>query len=160
MITKVLDWLRSRRPRHDLHDHGHTHGIVDPTITTTSRGIWAIKWSFLILAVTAALQLVVVFVAAIALILVGSPPTFAESTCGNLPSLTEGSSKDVKVDYLMRRAFACVQEGKPALSVEIFSEIISIDPENEAAYLNRGSAYLQTGQPDLAIADFQQSHQF
>ena len=42
--------------------HGHTHGVVDPTIATTDRGIWAIKWSFLILAVTAVLQLVVVFV--------------------------------------------------------------------------------------------------
>ena len=40
--------------------HGHTHGIVDPTIATTARGIWAIKWSFIILAITASLQLVVV----------------------------------------------------------------------------------------------------
>ena len=51
--------------RHE-HDHargsdGHMHGVVDPTIATTSRGIWAIKWSFVILALTAALQLVVVF---------------------------------------------------------------------------------------------------
>jgi cation diffusion facilitator family transporter len=44
---------------HD-HGHGHTHGVVDPTIATTSRGIWAIKWSFIGLAVTAILQLVVV----------------------------------------------------------------------------------------------------
>ena len=71
MISKVLDWLgfgsQDRRDdgvhghvRDDAHDH--THGVVDPTIATTTRGIWAIKWSFLILAVTAALQLVVVFV--------------------------------------------------------------------------------------------------
>ena len=26
--------------------HGHTHGAVDPSIITTKRGIWAIKWSF------------------------------------------------------------------------------------------------------------------
>ena len=71
MIAKVLDWLGFRS--HDHHDqgthghgrddaHGHTHGVVDPTITTTARGIWAIKWSFLILAATAALQFIVVFV--------------------------------------------------------------------------------------------------
>src|SRR5262249_2572379 len=41
--------------------HGHTHGVVDPSITATARGIWAIKWSFVLLAVTAALQLAVVF---------------------------------------------------------------------------------------------------
>ena len=42
--------------------HGHTHGVVDPTITTTARGIWAIKWSFVGLGVTAALQAAVVVV--------------------------------------------------------------------------------------------------
>src|SRR5919199_1318503 len=44
------------------HGHGHTHGVVDPSITTTDRGLWAIKWSFVGLALTAALQLVVVYV--------------------------------------------------------------------------------------------------
>ena len=46
------------------HHHGsqsHTHGVIDATIPTTERGIWAIKWSFVVLALTAALQLVVVF---------------------------------------------------------------------------------------------------
>jgi len=42
--------------------HGHTHGVIDPTIATTARGIWAIKWSFVILGITAALQIAVVFV--------------------------------------------------------------------------------------------------
>jgi hypothetical protein len=40
--------------------HGHTHGIIDPSITTSGRGLWAIKWSFVGLAATAVLQLVVV----------------------------------------------------------------------------------------------------
>ncbi|HKH38080.1 MAG TPA: cation diffusion facilitator family transporter, partial [Rubrobacter sp.] len=39
---------------------GHTHGAVDPTIVTSERGIWAIKWSFVGLMATALLQLVVV----------------------------------------------------------------------------------------------------
>ncbi len=34
--------------------------MVDPSIATTTRGIWAIKWSFVILAITAAAQLVIV----------------------------------------------------------------------------------------------------
>jgi cation diffusion facilitator family transporter len=41
--------------------HGHTHGVVDPAIATTERGIWAIKWSFLGLFITAVLQVVVVW---------------------------------------------------------------------------------------------------
>ena len=40
--------------------HGHTHGVVDATIATTSRGIWAIKWSFVGLAITAVLQIFIV----------------------------------------------------------------------------------------------------
>ena len=48
---------------HDhLPGHGHTHGIVDPSITTSDRGLWAIKWSFVGLAATAMLQLFVVFI--------------------------------------------------------------------------------------------------
>jgi len=27
------------------HGHHHTHGVVDPIIATTERGIWAVKWS-------------------------------------------------------------------------------------------------------------------
>jgi len=40
--------------------HGHTHGVVDPTIVSTTRGIWAIKWSFIGLGTTALFQVVVV----------------------------------------------------------------------------------------------------
>src|SRR5215204_4012629 len=45
---------------HGQGEHGHTHGAVDPTIATSERGIWAIKWSFVGLLATALLQLVVV----------------------------------------------------------------------------------------------------
>ena len=48
---------------HLPHDHaeGHTHGIIDPSIATNERGLWAIKWSFAGLAATAVLQMLVVF---------------------------------------------------------------------------------------------------
>jgi cation diffusion facilitator family transporter len=41
-------------------EHGHTHGAVDPSIATSERGIWAVKWSFVGLFATALLQLAVV----------------------------------------------------------------------------------------------------
>src|SRR5829696_7552101 len=75
-LSKVLDWFgfgghgHSLDPSHGGHSHshagaghGHTHGVIDPSIVTPERGIWAIKWSFIILALTAALQFTVVFVA-------------------------------------------------------------------------------------------------
>lgn len=40
--------------------HGHTHGTVDPALLTTQRGMWAVKWSFLGLAATALLQVLIV----------------------------------------------------------------------------------------------------
>jgi cation diffusion facilitator family transporter len=40
--------------------HEHTHGVVDPSIASTDRGLWALKWSFVGLMVTAAIQVVVV----------------------------------------------------------------------------------------------------
>ena len=41
--------------------HKHTHGAVDPVLATTKRGIWAIKWSFVGLFLTAIFQLYIVF---------------------------------------------------------------------------------------------------
>ena len=73
MIGRMKEWLGfSGHHAHD-HDHGshghhhegnhgHTHGIIDPSLTTTAKGIFAIKWSFVILAITAALQMIVVAV--------------------------------------------------------------------------------------------------
>ncbi|MGA7972584.1 MAG: cation transporter, partial [Pseudolabrys sp.] len=40
--------------------HGHNHGVVDPSIATTTEGLWALKWSFVILMATALLQVAVV----------------------------------------------------------------------------------------------------
>lgn len=45
---------------HDHGEHGHAHGAIDPTIATSERGLWAVKWSFVALMATALLQIVVV----------------------------------------------------------------------------------------------------
>ena len=37
------------------------HGVVNPSIFATERGIWAVKWSFVGLFITAILQVVVVY---------------------------------------------------------------------------------------------------
>ena len=67
MLTAIRDWFGFGQPdnAHSGHSHegghGHTHGVVDASLASSERGIWAIKWSFVILLVTSALQLVVVF---------------------------------------------------------------------------------------------------
>ena len=60
--------------------HGHTHGVIDATIATTERGIWAIKWSFIILAITAALQLAVVFTSGSVALLADTIHNIADAT--------------------------------------------------------------------------------
>jgi len=45
---------------HEHAGHSHLHGVVDPAIVTTARGLWAIKWSCVGLLITACVQLVVV----------------------------------------------------------------------------------------------------
>ena len=42
------------------HGHHHSHGNIDPSIIANERGLWAIKWSSIILIVTAIFQSVVV----------------------------------------------------------------------------------------------------
>jgi cation diffusion facilitator family transporter len=63
-----MDDYKDSHP-HDHHDehsahhsHNHTHGAIDPGILDTQQGIAAIKWSLLVLLVTALLQLIVVLV--------------------------------------------------------------------------------------------------
>jgi cation diffusion facilitator family transporter len=41
--------------------HGHSHGTIDPTIVTTQRGIWVLKWSFVGLCATVLVQVVIVW---------------------------------------------------------------------------------------------------
>ena len=73
MLSKVRDWFGfggfdqpldagHGHSRGDGGDHGHTHGLIDPSIASTERGVWAVKWSFVILAITAAIQFAVVLV--------------------------------------------------------------------------------------------------
>jgi cation diffusion facilitator family transporter len=82
MLRAALSWLGfaeadhahhhgHEHHRHDGHGdgHGHTHGVIDPSIATTARGIWAIKWSFVILAITSLMQLgIVVLSSSVALL--------------------------------------------------------------------------------------------
>jgi cation diffusion facilitator family transporter len=58
-----------RHPHSEEHKHDHTHGAMDQQLLSTQRGIWAVKWSFLGLMVTAVLQVVVVvFTGSVALL--------------------------------------------------------------------------------------------
>jgi cation diffusion facilitator family transporter len=56
--------------QHDKeHEHEHAHGVTDPLILTSQRGIWAVKWSFIILMATAVFQVaVIVFTGSVALL--------------------------------------------------------------------------------------------
>lgn len=74
MFAAVKEWLgfgghdqgfgHAHVDGHSHHDgaagHGHTHGVIDPSLSSSERGIWAIKWSFVILGITSVLQLIVV----------------------------------------------------------------------------------------------------
>lgn len=76
MRAKLLDWLgfgahdhhghaphlHSHEEGHDHGPHGHTHGVIDPTIASTAKGIWVIKWSFVMLVITGLVQIAVVAV--------------------------------------------------------------------------------------------------
>ena len=41
--------------------HGHTHGTIDPSILSTDRGLWAVKWSFVGLFVTTLIQIIIFY---------------------------------------------------------------------------------------------------
>ena len=89
MLNKARDWFGFSPPPsfkghgHDhAHDgsHGHTHGVIDPTIATTERGIRAIKWSFIVLAITATIQILVVLASGSVALLADTIHNFADAT--------------------------------------------------------------------------------
>jgi len=64
--------MSQNNSKKDKNSHGHTHGAVDPSIISTKRGIWAVKWSFIGLMPTAIIQLIIV-------LFTGSVALFADS---------------------------------------------------------------------------------
>jgi cation diffusion facilitator family transporter len=61
------------------HDHGHSHGVVDPSIASTARGLWALKWSFAGLMLTALIQVVVVALSGSVALLADTIHNFADA---------------------------------------------------------------------------------
>ena len=55
-----VDHSHSHRDANHNH-YDHTHGVIDPALLATQRGIWAVKWSLIGLAATAVFQLIIVF---------------------------------------------------------------------------------------------------
>ena len=52
------DHAADDRHDHGAHDHrGHSHGVIDPSIATSERGLWATKWSGIVLIAIAFLEL-------------------------------------------------------------------------------------------------------
>ena len=91
MFAQIKEWFgfeglnHSHSHGHGAHahgegGHGHTHGVIDPSISSSERGIWAIKWSFVILAITAALQMVVVLTSGSVALLADTIHNIADAT--------------------------------------------------------------------------------
>lgn len=59
--------------------HQHAHGIIDPAIAATDRGMWALKWSFIGLLATALVQLGVVTISGSVALLADTIHNFADA---------------------------------------------------------------------------------
>ncbi len=82
---------KSHRRDHEGHAHNHSHGedghgelshshgVVDPSILTSERGIWAIKWSFVGLFATALFQVLVVWLSGSVALLADTIHNFADA---------------------------------------------------------------------------------
>ena len=60
----MIEPEHSSRKSHSHNDHtahSHSHGVIDPALAANERGIWALKWSFVGLLITALFQVVVVY---------------------------------------------------------------------------------------------------
>ncbi|WP_292391656.1 cation diffusion facilitator family transporter [Methanosarcina sp. UBA5] len=62
------------------HGHSHTHGTVDPSILATNKGLWAVKWSFIGLMITAILQIFIVFISGSVALLADTIHNFGDAS--------------------------------------------------------------------------------
>ena len=62
-----------------MHGHPHTHGVIDPSIVSHERGLWAVKWSFVWLMVTALVQAVIVVMSNSVALLADTIHNFADA---------------------------------------------------------------------------------
>lgn len=58
-INTVANPEIQQHHHHDGSSHSHTHGAIAPEIATSARGLWAVKWAFLGLMLTAVVQAIV-----------------------------------------------------------------------------------------------------
>ncbi len=58
-ITQIIKPEREHHHHHHHDGHTHTHGVIDPEIATSAKGISAVKWSLVGLLITASLQALV-----------------------------------------------------------------------------------------------------
>jgi cation diffusion facilitator family transporter len=61
------------------HVHDHTHGVTDPLILSTERGIRAVKWSLLALIATGVIQVVVVLLSGSVALLADTVHNFGDA---------------------------------------------------------------------------------
>lgn len=69
-----------KHPSAHSHGHGHTHGSVDPSILATEKGIWAVKWSFVGLIITAVIQIFIVYISGSVALLADTIHNFGDAS--------------------------------------------------------------------------------
>ncbi|WP_048141810.1 cation diffusion facilitator family transporter [Methanosarcina horonobensis] len=80
-LSHKLSHIHSHvHPHKHSHGHSHTHGRVDPSITTTNKGLWAVKWSFIGLMVTAILQIFIVYLSGSVALLADTIHNFGDAS--------------------------------------------------------------------------------
>lgn len=70
----------STHPHAHSHEHSHTHGTVDPSMLATGKGLWAVKWSFIGLIVTAVLQIIIVYMSGSVALLADTIHNFGDAS--------------------------------------------------------------------------------
>jgi cation efflux family protein len=90
LTRRLVSWRHPMRehghhqPDHGSHSagHGHSHGGIDPSLVSNARGLWAVKWSFLGLFITAVLQLAVVMLSGSVALLADTIHNFGDAATG------------------------------------------------------------------------------
>jgi cation diffusion facilitator family transporter len=129
-----------------LHQHSahvHYHGAIDPSILTTRRGIWAIKWSFFGLLATALIQVIIVLLSGSVALLADTIHNFGDAATA-IPLWTAFTLARKKPNKRFTYGFGRVEDlaGVAIVLTILFSAVIAGYESVDRLFHPRAVVYL------------------
>src|SRR5579864_3929221 len=89
------------------------------------------------------------------LLISGIPPAYGQAA--RPADNADKTDKIARADAAYKRAQAAFESGDFDKAIQLFDEVVRLDPKYVEAYVSRGMAWNEKSEPDKAIRDFNEA---